>query len=123
MRRPWASRRACCEWPGRRSDWVIPPPSGIQFLGRPPVPVAAVDEPVVQAERAVLPELDPLRCQAEARPVGRPRHRADGVTGGELGDPPLQLKAGGQWPRLLRGPGADLARPRTAVEIGVRLGV
>ena len=42
---------------------------------------AAVFQPVVQAERAVLPELDQQRLQAEARPVRRPRHLADDVPG------------------------------------------
>src|SRR3546814_1887460 len=80
---------------------------------------ARVDQAVVQTESAVLPELDEPRGQAEARPVRRPRHLADGVLGGEQRHPLLQLEAALQRPRLLAGPGADLALARPAVEVGV----
>src|SRR6185312_6997666 len=54
---------------------------------------ATVFQPIVQAERAVLPELDQQRLQTKARPVRRPRHAADHVPCGELGDPLLQGEA------------------------------
>ncbi len=90
---------------------VTPAPSGIERAGRPrrvgrgP----AILQPVVQAERAVLPELDQHGFQAEARPVRRPRHLADDVPGGVLGDALLQGEPALQRPRLVGGPGADLA--------------
>ena len=55
-----------------------------------------IDQPVMQAERPILPELDAPRQQPEARPVGRPRHRADAELGGIAGDPLLQLEASGR---------------------------
>src|SRR5580704_695720 len=38
---------------------------------------------VVKPERPLLPELDLLRNDAVAHPIGRPRHRADGEFRGE----------------------------------------
>src|SRR3546814_15884206 len=93
--------------------------SRVESLRRPALRRARVDQAVVQTESAVLPELDEPRGQAEARPVRRPRHLADGVLGGEQRHPPLQLEAALQRPRLLAGPGADLALTRPAVDVGV----
>ena len=88
--------------------------SGIEGARRPGLARrgAAVLQPVVQAERAVLPELDQQRLQAEARPVRRPRHLADDVPGREFGDALLQREAALERPRLVRRPGADLAAAR-----------
>ena len=72
----------------------------------------AVFQPVVQAERAVLPEFDQQRLQPETRPVRRSRHLADDVPGRKLRHPLLESKATLQRLRLIRGPGADLAAPR-----------
>ena len=55
--------------------------------------VWAEDEAVVQAERAVLPELELVRHQAEPGPMGRARHLAQPELGRELGDALLQLEA------------------------------
>src|SRR5215475_209130 len=59
--------------------------SGIERARRPGLARrgATVFQPVVQTERAVLPELDQQRLHAKARPVGRPRHLADHVLGGQ----------------------------------------
>src|SRR6266542_2272540 len=90
---------------------LTPASSGIERSGRPrrvgrgP----SIFQPVVQAERAVLPELDQQGFQAEARPVRRPRYLADDMPGGVLGDALLQGEPAFQRPRLVRGPGADLA--------------
>ena len=76
----------------------------------------------MQPERPLLPELEPLRPHAKARPVRRPRHAA----------PPAYLSRNsakrasssarlGERARLVRGPGADLAVARPAGEIGVGL--
>src|SRR5262249_51702217 len=46
-------------------------------------------------------------------------HRADHVPGGEFRHPLLQCKAALQRPRLVRGPGADLAAARATGEVGV----
>src|SRR5436190_21137757 len=45
-------------------------------------PLAAELDAIVQAERPVLPELDARWNDSKARPVGRPRHRADRELGG-----------------------------------------
>ena len=87
-----------------------------------PAPSRLIDEPVMQAERPVLPELDPLRDHPKARPEIRPLDLAEAELGGELGDALLQLEARGERPRLARRPGADPAAARPALEIGVRLG-
>src|SRR5216683_2233386 len=82
---------------------------------------AAVLQPVVQAERAVLPELDQERFQAKTRPMWRAGHLADDMFGSELGDALLQCKAALQRARLIRGPSADLAAALARCEIGVGL--
>src|SRR6185295_14975502 len=118
-RRPMQSWRAASAGRDRRAPrW-----SRIELLRRPAFAGAAIDQPVMQAERLVLPELDVVRDQAEARPMRRPRYRADRVFGGEGCDPLLQLEPAFQPARLLRGPGADLARFMAAGEIGIGLGI
>src|SRR5207244_6153162 len=71
-------------------------------------PLAAEFDAVVQAERAVVPELEPLWRNAPAAPARRPRHLADDVLGGDQRDRLLERKAAFQRLRLLAGPGADL---------------
>src|SRR4026208_2221820 len=77
-------------------------------------------QPVMQAERPVLPELDGERLDpgnrtagrrrdAETRPVGRPWPRADRVACGVAGHRLFQSKPAFEWPRLLGRPGADPA--------------
>ncbi len=79
-------------------------------------------EPIMQPKRPLLPELDPLGRDAEARPVGRPRHdRLVGILPGELGKAPFERLAAVERPRLVGGPGADLAVARPRREIGVGL--
>src|SRR5882672_618354 len=82
---------------------------------------AAVFQPVVQAERSILPELDQQRLYAIARPVRRPRHLADNMLGGDLRHALLQRKAALERPRLVRRPGADLAAAGAGGEIGIGL--
>ncbi len=53
---------------------------------------APVFEPVMQAERAILPEFDQGRLQAEAGPVWRPRHLADHMPCRDLGHPLFERK-------------------------------
>src|SRR5271155_1745049 len=48
---------------------------------------------VVQAERAVVPELELHRRDAPAAPAGRARHRADEVFGGERSNRLFERKA------------------------------
>jgi hypothetical protein len=57
-----------------------------QPLDRPAVSGSFVPEAVVETERTVLPELDPLRRQPEAAPMRRPRHVPTGEAGFDLGD-------------------------------------
>src|SRR5688572_30447581 len=113
------SWRAASAGPGRRARRS----SRIELLRRPAVAGAAKDQPVVQAERLVLPELDVVGDQAESRPVRRTRHRADRVSGGEGCNPLLQLELAFEGARLLRGPGTDLARLVASREIGIGLGI
>src|SRR5690606_36734305 len=92
--------------------------------GRRPAAVCAagVGDPVVQPEAALAPELDPLRRDAVARPMRRPRNRGIAETGFEIGDPRFQRRPALQRFGLFRGPGTDLAPARAAGEIGVGLG-
>src|SRR5436853_4547925 len=73
----------------------------------PRLAVAGEQHAIMQPERPVLPELDPLRPEPEAGPMRWPRHRA---LGGELpaegGEAALQHLAVRQWLRLVGGPGA-----------------
>ena len=89
----------------------------------PAVALAGEDHAVVQAEGLVLPELDRDRRDAEARPVGRARHVADGIFGRVDRHRLFQREAAFQRARLLARPGADAAVAGAALEIGVRLGV
>src|SRR5439155_26586980 len=75
----------------------IEPPLGPR-LGR---RVAAEFDTVVQAERAVVPELETLGVNAPAAPAGRARHFADDVPGGDQRDRLLEGKAAFQRLRLL----------------------
>src|SRR5690348_14941781 len=77
----------------------------------------------MQPKWPFLPEFDSLRGDPKPGPVLRPRHIALAKMPGKLVDPPLELGAAGEGSRLVRGPGADLAVPRPAGEIGVRLRV
>src|SRR5689334_25348021 len=85
--------------------------------------VAAEFDAVVQAERAVVPELDAQRRDAPAAPARRARHLAKEVLRGDLGDRLLEREAALQRLRLLAGPGAELGLPRPGGEIGVGLGL
>src|SRR5258706_13999296 len=78
-------------------------------------------QPLVQAERPVSPELQALRNHAKTGPVRRARNLAEAELQPELGDLLLQRQAIGQRPRLRRGPGAELRRPRPRRPIGVGL--
>src|SRR4029450_3879160 len=69
-------------------------------------PLAAEFDAVVQAERAVVPELEALRRDAPAAPARRPRPFADDVFGGDQRDRLLERKPAFQRLRLLAGPGA-----------------
>src|SRR5688572_15467648 len=84
--------------------------------GRP----TAIFEPIEQAKRPVLPELDEQGLQAEAGPMGRPRDAANQMPRGILGHPLFQGKTALQGAGLLRRPGADLAAAGSGREIGVR---
>src|SRR6188474_309052 len=66
-------------------------------------PLAAEFDAVVQAERAVVPELEALRRDAPAAPARRPRHLADDVFGGDQRDRLLEGKPALQRLRLLAG--------------------
>src|SRR5262249_45083907 len=107
----------------RRCGWAAMVASGIERARCPGLARRgpAVFQPVVQAERAVLPELDQQRLHAEARPVGRPRHLADHILGGHRRDALFQRKAAFQRSRLVGRPGADLAAARSRCEVGVGL--
>src|SRR6185312_11849758 len=70
---------------------------------------AAIDEPVVQTERAVAPEFIFQRRHAEAGPVRRARHFLQRIFGGVFGDLFLERPAGFHRARLLARPRADLA--------------
>src|SRR6185312_16645240 len=82
-------------------------------------PLAAIDQPVMQAERPVAPEFDFGRHQPEAGPVTGPGHFAQRIFGGVFGDLSLERPAPHHGARLRRGPGPDLAVLGARGEIGV----
>ena len=61
---------------------------------RPAVALAGEQHAVVQAERAVLPELHRDGRDAEAGPVGRARHLADGIASRRSARPPSRARSG-----------------------------
>src|SRR5581483_346812 len=78
---------------------------------------------VVQAERAIVSELEAQGRDAPAAPPLRARHFADDVLGRVLRDRLLERKATFQGFGLFRGPGAELSLFGAGGEIGVRLGI
>ena len=85
--------------------------------------LAAEFDAVVQAERAIVPELHAQGCDAPAAPARRPRYLADHMPGGDERDRLLEGKTAFQRLRLFAGPGADLGLLRPCGEIGVCLGL
>src|ERR1700731_309724 len=75
----------------------------------------------MEPKRSLLPELDLLRRHAIARPMRRPRHRADGELSGVDRDRFLEGHAALERGRLFARPGADLrhARARSEISVGV----
>ncbi len=94
---------------------AAPSPSRIKPLDRPFAVACRLHEAeaVVEAELAVLPELDLDRHDPEARPVRRTRNGVS-VFRLDLGDLTLQHLAAGERAALLRRPRADLATVRAA---------
>src|SRR4029077_4117244 len=82
---------------------------------------AAEFDAVVQAERAVVPELHRDRHDAVAGPVRRARHGAHGVFRSVERHRLLEGEPALQRARLLARPGADLRTFRTSREVGVGL--
>src|SRR5690606_9261652 len=105
---------------------VLPPKHGphssrIQHPYGPGVAEALVEEALVEAVGAALPELDAVGDEAEAGPVGRAR---DGLALElllELAQALHQLLAAREGLALARGPGAELASARAGGEVGVGL--
>ena len=85
--------------------------------------VAPEYDPLMQSERAVVPELHLDGRDAEARPEGWAGDFADRIAGGHAGNCLLQREPALQGTRLLRGPGAEPAAAGARGEIGVGLGV
>src|ERR1700733_7223408 len=113
-RRPTRRWRGCAGGPVRRSR------SREQAFAAPGFAVALKDQPVVQARRLVLPELDSARDEPETGPEIRPQDGAAvGETAGEHLDPAFELLAAVEQARLVGRPGGDLAAARPACEIGV----
>src|SRR5690348_8094776 len=101
-----------------RSAFIVWRGSGRQALDQPGVVVApAVAQPVVQPVRAPLPELDRRRAEAIAAPVRRSRDLATLVLGDQLLHMSLQDRAIGDDLALRRGPRAQAAAPRAALEV------
>src|SRR3977135_581 len=111
---PGASAARCRPRRNWMAQW-----SRVELRYHPAFALALIDRAVMQAEGPVLPELDPPGNDPKARPVRRPRRGADGMFGGELGDPRFQRITAFQRPRLIGSPGADLAAARTGGEIGI----
>src|SRR5258706_3869588 len=96
--------------------------SRIELHRGPAVALAGIDRAVMEAEGLVLPELDAQRLYPEARPMGRTRHGAEAEFRREFGDSGFQGIAVLQRPGLVGCPGADLAAPWPAGEIGIGFG-
>src|ERR1700681_3569659 len=80
---------------------------------------AAVEQPLVQPERPVAPELDGERPQTKARPMRRTRDARQRIFCGIARDFLFKCETPFQRPRLARSPGPDLAILRARGEIGV----
>ena len=78
------------------------------------------DETVVEAVVAFLPELDVLRMDQEAGPVGRARDLIRELFFVFCGES-QEFLAAGKRAALLRGPGADLAHAVAATEVNVHV--
>src|SRR6266511_2689823 len=101
----------------------IRPGSGREALDDPDTIIpAAIAQAVVQPAGAALPELDRLGDHAVAAPVRRPGHLPVGVGGRELVQAALQRRTAVDRLALARGPGAQAAAERPALEVGVGLG-
>src|SRR5258708_39659397 len=85
-------------------------------------PRAAEFDAVVQAERAVVPELELRRQNAPAAPARRARDFADDVLGRDLCNRLFERKTAFQRLRLLRGPGAGLRLFGPSGQISVGFG-
>src|SRR4051794_2252071 len=119
-RRPWfdcGTRRLPCDGPGGRPALK----SRVEARRGPAFARAGEDQPVMQAERPILPELDGDRCDTVAGPVGRAGHLADGVLRRVEGDRLLEGEAALERARLLARPGADAAVAGSALEVRVGL--
>src|SRR3984957_8909108 len=110
--------------PGLVPGTDVLPCSGIEPRLRPGSTraVAAEFDTIVQAERAVVPELELQRRDAPAAPARRARHLANNMFGGELGDRLFKGKTAFQRLRLLAGPSADLGLFRPGGEVSGGLG-
>src|SRR5689334_5571263 len=93
-----------------------------EALRAPTFTVAEIDEAIMKPVRAILPEFDPLRHEAPAGPARRPRNGPFAEASRHLGKAHLERLATCHRPRLVGGPGADLALPRAGREIGVGFG-
>src|ERR1700738_3096847 len=85
--------------------------------------LAAEFNAIVQSKGPIVPEFETYWCDPPPAPPRRPRHLADEVIGGDLGNRLLERESAFQRLRLLAGPGADLGLLRPGGEIGVGLGV
>src|SRR5262245_49343899 len=77
---------------------------------------AAVEDAVVQAVLAPLPELDRFGREAVAAPVRRPRHRFR-VPARDAGEAALEGAAAGEPRALVRRPRGELAAARASGEV------
>lgn len=92
--------------------------SGVEADAGPAGGLAGEEKAVVEAVRAVHPELDALGREAVAAPVGRAGNLS-GVLQVEEADLLFKQRPGGEDAALLRDGGADLAAARAGVEVGV----
>src|SRR5690349_15533090 len=83
----------------------------------PAIALRGVDEAVVQAVLAVLPELVELGPHADAAPVLRQRQLAIGTQRLELRHEPLERGPALHMPALRRGERAHLASARAAADV------
>ena len=82
---------------------------GIEPRAPPSRPLAGEENPVVQAKRAIVPELDRDGRDPESGPIWRARHLADQKPGGLRCNRFFEREAAFERARLLARPGTDAA--------------
>src|SRR5690606_38703695 len=99
------------------------PPLRLEQRRAPAAPRAAEELAVVQPVVLVRPELDRVRLDAEAAPLGGTRHVAPLVAARERAAPRDEQRAARERPALVRGRAGELAAALARHPVGICLGI